>query len=268
MVLPKILFEHSIDQTIAFAQGQHRVIGLIDHRVSDAGHRPEQHALRLPGQVEALCQSGLIGQVDLDFVRVAATTGDIGTGNVVDLFQPRRAFGQGHQFLLQLHWVGGIRVGLVGEHINAHVIEQRRTGVGAIHRRDGHGEQLLPQRRVDVDGIEHAPDTLHQLIPGRAGVLEVAAQAGIEQYVQEALCLGLIGQLRPEIGTVDAPTGYVAPVFRAVVRVDHPLGQTVGGHDGFRGQLHRTTDCLIATLVGFRQIADIQPGTRHDPCLR
>ncbi|MNH39752.1 hypothetical protein D3C79_1009650 [compost metagenome] len=75
------------------------------------------------------------------------------------------------------------------------MIEQLRTGVGAIHRRDGHGEQPLPQRRVDVDGIEHAPDTSHQLIPGRAAGLEVAAQAGIEQHGQEALGLGFIDQL-------------------------------------------------------------------------
>ncbi|MNL26318.1 hypothetical protein D3C87_1478360 [compost metagenome] len=102
----------------------------------------------------------MISQIDFDFIRVAAATGDIGPGNVIHLLQPRRAFGQRHQFLLQLRRIGGVRVSFVGEYLDAHVIEQLRTGVGTLHGRDGHGEQFFPQVAVDVYRIKHAPDAL------------------------------------------------------------------------------------------------------------
>ncbi|MNY11030.1 hypothetical protein D3C86_1440370 [compost metagenome] len=123
VALPELLFEHGVDQAVTFAEGQHRVVGLIDHLVGDAGDRPIQHAFGLPWQVQPRGEAGLVGQVDFDFVRVAATTGDIGPGHLVDQFQARGAFGQGHQFLLKLRRVGGVRIGLGDEHANAHVVE-------------------------------------------------------------------------------------------------------------------------------------------------
>ncbi|MCY1454415.1 hypothetical protein D9M71_714800 [compost metagenome] len=123
IALPEILFEHPVDQTVAFTEGQNRVVGLIDHLVSHAGHWPVEHAFGLPRQTQSRSETGLVGQIDFDFVRVAATTGDIGPGHLVDQFQARGAFGQGHQFLLKLRRVGGIRIGLGDEHANAHVVE-------------------------------------------------------------------------------------------------------------------------------------------------
>ncbi|MNG05318.1 hypothetical protein D3C84_885030 [compost metagenome] len=112
----------------------------------------------MPGQAQALCQPGLISQIDFDLVRIAATAGDVSPGNVVHLFQSRRTFGQGHQFLLKLCRINGVRVGLGGEHIDAHVVEQLCAGIGTVHGGDCHGEQLFPQAGVDMHGIKHAPD--------------------------------------------------------------------------------------------------------------
>ncbi|MNG31286.1 hypothetical protein D3C84_1170560 [compost metagenome] len=60
----------------------------------------------MPRQVQALCEPGLIGQIDFDIVRDAPPGIDVAAGNVIDLLQPCRAFGQGHQFLFKLHRIG------------------------------------------------------------------------------------------------------------------------------------------------------------------
>ncbi|MNP24956.1 hypothetical protein D3C76_1177450 [compost metagenome] len=88
VLLPKILLKHFVHQTVAFLQCQHRIVGLIDHGIGDAGHGAVQHVFRLPGQAEALCQSGLIGQIDFNIIRVAFATGHVGPGNLVHLLQP------------------------------------------------------------------------------------------------------------------------------------------------------------------------------------
>ncbi|MNR16466.1 hypothetical protein D3C85_1330710 [compost metagenome] len=136
--------------------------------------------------------------------------------------------------MLKLRRIGGIRVRLRGEHIDTHVVEQLCTRIGKIHWCDGHGEQLFAQRSVDLHSIEHAPDALQQLVPGFAACQVVGGALSIEQHGHELLCLGFIDQFRPEIGAVDAPAGYIAPLFGAVVRTDHRIDPIICGYDGFR----------------------------------
>ncbi|MNY54936.1 hypothetical protein D3C86_1908670 [compost metagenome] len=120
---------------------------------------------------------------------------DIGASHIIDLFQTRSTFGQRHQFLCQLFGVGGKRNRLRGQHFDAHVVEQLRAGIGAIHRRYRHGEQFFAQIGVNTHGVEHAPYSLQQLRAQLTPGFEVGRFLNFQECLHERLGIRFIDQL-------------------------------------------------------------------------
>ncbi|MNX58379.1 hypothetical protein D3C86_892170 [compost metagenome] len=191
----------------------------------------------MPRQLQAIRQTSLISQIDLDIVRVAATTGDIGAGDLVDVLQPRGALGQGDQFLFKFCRISGIRVGLGCEYLYAHVVEQLRPGIGAIDRGDSHGVELFPQCSVDVDGIEHARHALHQLPAGFTADEIIGRVFRFVHHGQESMGLWVVGQFKPVSRPVHSPAGHIGPVVR-VGGLDDYVYRTGGCIRGLRQQIH------------------------------
>ncbi|MNF75250.1 hypothetical protein D3C87_1176190 [compost metagenome] len=112
-----------------------------------------KHVFGLPRQAQTFCQTGLIGQVNFNFVGIAFSTAHIGSCDIVDEFKACRTFGECHQFVFKLGRIGGAGVRFKGENFDPHVVEQLRASIGTSHWITRHGEEFFSKPRIDVGSV-------------------------------------------------------------------------------------------------------------------